>query len=179
MPVSLTSPDTGNLYVGKGIVSFWADGDSDWRDVGEVREAELTLEIEELEHFTQRSGTRSKDLTIVLEKGGNVRFIMEEFTPENMKLYMIGGVIDENAQGGPIFDIMAGDALAGKWKFVGTNDVGPNWTIILDSVRIVPQGSINLITEEWGGIEVTAEMLLSQSTGKFGTAQLRNLPSET
>lgn len=179
MPVSLSSPDIGNLYVGKGIVSFMLEGTDEWRDVGEVREAELTLEIEELEHFTQRAGTRSKDLTVVLEKSGSVRFIMEEFTPENLKLYFIGGTIDENAQGGPIFDIMAGDSLSGKWRFVGTNDVGPNYTIVLDNVRIRPEGSINLISEEWGGVEVTAEMLLSQETGKFGTVQLTNLPSDT
>ena len=179
MPVSLTSPDVGNLYIGKGIVSFKKAGDVDFRDLGNVPEAELTLEIEELEHFTSRAGTRSKDLVVVLEKGGNVRFVMEEWTPENLLIFFLGTTVDEMAAGGPSFDILASNSIEGEWKFVGTNDVGPNYTVHAHNVRITPTGSINLITEEWGGIEVTAEMLLSQTTGKFGTVQLTNLPSET
>jgi hypothetical protein len=30
--------------------------------------------------------------------------------------------------------------------------------------------SINLISEEWGSIEITAEVLIDGTTGKFGTA---------
>ena len=182
MPVSLSSPDTGNLYIGKGIVSFknLTLEESDFRDLGNVPEAELTLEIEELEHFTSREGTRSKDLVVVLEKGGNVRFVMEEWTPDNAALFFMSGSVDELAPGGPTFDILASNAIEGEWKFHGTNDVGPNYDIHLHNVRIIPSGSINLINEaEFGGIEVTAEMLFSQSTGKFGTSQLTNLPSET
>lgn len=179
MPVSLTSPDTGNLYIGKGIVSFKKSGSDEWRDLGNVPEAELNLEIEELEHFTSRTGTRSKDLVVVLEKGGNVRFIMEEWTPENLLMFFMGTTVDEAAQGGPEFDILAANAIEGEWRFVGTNDVGPNYTVHAHNVRIVPEGSINLIGEEWGGIEVSAEMLISQVTGKFGTVKLTNLPSDT
>ena len=177
MPVSLTSPDTDNLYIGKGEVSFKKEG-SDWRDVGNVPEAELTLEIEELEHFTSRAGTRSKDLVVVLEKGGNVRFVMEEWTPENALLFFLGTEVDEANLNGPIFDILAGNAINGEWRFHGTNDIGPNYDFYLHNVRIIPSGSLNLIQDtDWGGIEVTAEMLLSQTTGKFGTGQLTNLGS--
>lgn len=177
MPVSLDSPDTGNLYLGKGIVSFQSDGELAYRDVGNVPEFEVTLNIEELEHFTSRSGTRSKDLVVVLEKSGSIRWVMEEWTPANLQLFFLGGTIDEGAANGPIMDLLASDAINGKVKFVGTNDQGPNYTMIADNVRIIPSGSINMIGEDWGGIEVTGEMLLSQSTGKFGTIQLTNLPS--
>lgn len=179
MPVSLTSPDTGNLYVGKGICSFKKDGEDDFRDLGNCPEVELTLNIETLEHFTSRAGTRSKDLIIVLERGGTLRFITEEWTPENLAMFFLGSTVDELAQGGPIFDILSEDAISGEFKFHGTNDQGPNYDIHLHNVRITPAGGLNLIGDDWGGIEVEAEILLSGSTDKFGTVQLTNLPSET
>ena len=179
MPVSLTSPDTGNLYVGKGICSFKAEGEADFRDLGNCPEVELTLNIETLEHFTSRAGTRSKDLIIVLERGGTVRFITEEWTPENLRMFFLGGVVDEAHTDGPTFDIMAEDAISGEFKFTGTNDQGPNYDIHLHNVRITPAGSLNVIGEDWVGIEVEAEILLSSVTEKFGTVTLTNLPSET
>ncbi len=38
-----TSPDTDNLYIGKGIVSFKRVGAGSFTDLGEVPEVELTL----------------------------------------------------------------------------------------------------------------------------------------
>lgn len=179
MPVSLTSPDTGNLYLGKGIAYFKISGEADYRDMGNIPEIELTPEIEELEHFTSRTGVRTKDLTVVLEKSGTVRWVMEEWTPANLQLFFLGGTIDENAQGGPVFDILSSDAVSGAWKFIGANAQGPQYLVELYNVRVVPNAGLNLIGEEWGTIEVNGEMLLDSVTGKVGICQLRNLPSDT
>jgi len=176
---TLLSPNTGNLAVGKGIVSFQKSGDSEFRDVGEVREFEVTLAIEQLEHFTQRSGVREKDLTVVLSRGGQARMIMEEWTPENMSVMMMG-TVDTGAVGGPLLTIMDEDAIEGKLKFVGTNEVGPKYILILERVRFTPSASLNMLSgDDWGGLEVTGEILKSESTGEFGTVQLTNLGSET
>lgn len=179
MPVSLTSPDTGNLYVGKGIVSFKATGEADFRDLGEVPELEITLEIETLDYFSSRSGIRSKTLTIVLERGGAARWIMNEWTPGNLAMALMGEV-DELGSEGPTFDILSTDAIEGELKFVGTNSQGPNYEVHLHRIRITPTGGIQFIQDaDWGAVEVTGELLLSESTGKFGTVTLKNLPSET
>lgn len=178
MPSTLTSPNTGNLTVGKGIVYFMKTGDSEFRDVGEVLEFEVTLTIEQLDHFTQRQGTREKDLTVVLERGGQVRQVMEEWTAANMAIVLMGSV-DENAVGGPLIEIMSEDAIDGKVRFDGQNDVGARWEVILDRVRYIPSASINFISDEWAPLEVTGEILRSEETGKFGTAQHTNLGTET
>lgn len=176
---TLTSPNTGNYYVGKGIVTFQVAGEPDPRDLGDVPEFEVTLDISTLDHFTSRSGIRSKDLIIVIERSGTARWVMHEWTPANLALWGMGSV-DELGSEGPTFDILSEDAIEGRLIFTGTNSVGPNWNLDLHRVRVTPSSSINMIQEnDWGGVEVTGELLLSESTGKFGTATLKNLPSET
>lgn len=178
MSTSLLSPNTGNLTVAKGIVSFQKDFTGDFRDIGEVKEFEVTMNIEQLEHFTQRGGVKEKDLTVVLSRGGEARMIMEEWTPDNLAL-MFMGTVNELAVGGPSLEIMSEDATEGVLKFVGTNDVGVNYTVILDRVRFIPSGSINMISEEWAPLEITGEILKSQTTNSFGTAQMTNLNDES
>lgn len=175
---TLLSPNVGNLAVGKGIVSFKKTGEPSFRDVGEVREFEITLAIEQLDHFTQRSGVREKDFTVVLERGGQARMIMEEWTPENLAI-MLMGIVDVDAPGGATLTIMEEDASEGELRFVGTNDVGPKWTVILDRVRFIPSASLNMLSDEWAGLEISGEILKSEITSAFGTAQLTNLGSET
>lgn len=179
MPASDTSPDTGNLTVSKGILVFKKTGEASFRDMGNAPEIELTLDITTLDHFSSRSGIRSKDLQVVLERTGTVRFVLEEWTPENLSLWGMG-TVDELAAGGPSIDIMSEDAISGELKFTGQNEVGAQVLVHLHNVRITPSASINLIQDDdWGGIEVTGEILLSSDTNKFGTMQVINIPSET
>lgn len=175
---TLLSPNTGNLAVGKGIVSFQLVGNSEFTDVGEVKEFEITLAIEQLEHFTQRAGVKEKDLTVVLSRGGEVRVVFEEWTPRNIGNMFMGSV-DEGAVGGPLLTIMSEDAIEGVLRFAATNEVGPRWTVILDRVRFIPSSSINMISDEWAPLELTGEILKSEDTDSFGTAQMTNLGTET
>jgi len=178
--VSLTSPDTGNLYVGKGICSFLkTDTGTEARDLGNVPECELNLEIETLDHFTSRAGIRSKDLIVVIQRSGTIRWVMEEWTPENLALWFMGNV-DLDDPSGPSIDILDEDAVTGKFYFHGTNQVGPRYDVIAYNVRIRPTSSINLINEDdFGGVEVTGEMLFSEDDQSFGKVTLTNLDSDT
>jgi hypothetical protein len=169
-----TSPSTDNLYVGKGIVSFKRTGAPSFTDLGEVPEVELTLTTTKLDYFSSRSGIRTKVKSVVLERGGTCRIRMDEFSAYNASLYFLG-TVDELTPGGPTITIMDDDLIEGKLKFVGTNDVGPNWTINLDLVQINPSRSFNVINErDWGNMEVTMEILKDATTQKFGTAQITN-----
>ena len=176
---TLEAPDVGNLTVSKGVLTFKAEGEVAFRDLGNAPEIELTLDITTLDHYTSRAGVRSKDHQVVLERTGTVRFVLEEWVPANLALWGMG-TVDELAAGGPSFDIMSEDAISGELKFTGTNEVGVQVIVHLHNIRITPSASLNLIQDDdWGGIEVTAEVLLSQSTSKFGTMQVINIPSET
>jgi len=176
--VSLTSPSTGNLQVGKGIYEFMPTGFSEFRDMGETRECEVTLNVEELEHFTQRSGIKSKDLIVTLQRQGTIRSIFEEFTPFNIAMWALG-TVDEAAPGGATVSIMSEESITGKVRFRQRNDVGPRWNIELFNVRYKPSASINFISDEWGGIEVEGEILFSADDDGFGFLQLTNLVAES
>ena len=160
---------TSDYYIGKGIVSFMKTGEVTYRDVGNVPEFEFTPELEELEHFSSRAGVRSKDRTIVLEKNGTLRIVLEEFTPENLAIAFLGTLTDDTY--GTVIDIFASNAITGAIRFVGTNQIGTRYQIDFPNVSFIPSGTIGLISDEWGQIELTGDVLVD-AYGSFGTVEL-------
>lgn len=165
-----SSPNTDNYYVGKGIVSIKLPTDPDYVDVGNVPEFEFTPNIERLDHFSSRTGVRSKDRSIVLEKGGTLRIIFEEWTSRNLALALMGAV-DLTDPEAPEIDIFSENVIAAAVKFVGTNEVGPKWTYEFPRVEFAPSAALNPISDEWGQIEVEGEVLFDETAGTFGTAR--------
>ena len=100
MPVSLIAPDADNYQVGKGIVSFKPDGAADYIDLGNVAELEYTPNIEKLDHYSSRAGTRTKDKSVVQTRSGTLRILMEELTAQNLSMLLMG-TVDDAAVGGP------------------------------------------------------------------------------
>jgi hypothetical protein len=181
MPVSLISPDVDNYQVGKGIVSFKPEGGTDFIDLGNVAELEYTPSIEKLDHFSSRAGVKSKDKSIVTQRGGTLRVLMEEFTAQNLAMILMGVVDPGTPPAGPSIDIFAAPSIFGEVKFQATNDVGPRWDLEFYYVEFSPSGSFSPISDEWNQIEVTGEVLVapagSTNAGKVGLATLTNLPA--
>ena len=171
------SPNVGNLMIGKGIVSFQRNGTGDFFDLGNCTSFVVTPEIETLEHFSSRAGIKLKDLEVPLETGGTVKIVMEEFTPHNLAL-MLMGTYDEGAVGGPEVGIFDATEIVGALRCVGTNDVGPKITIDLYNVSFTPDGDLEMISDEWNNMEVSASVLAATSgsnSGKFGLAKFTNM----
>jgi hypothetical protein len=174
---TMESPNVGNLQVGKGVVSFFKEGDVGYRDLGNVTSLVITPEVETLEHFSSREGTKKKDLVITLEQGGKVKMVMEEFTAYNLAI-MVLGTMDEAAIGGPEVEIFSSTSVSGALRFVGTNDVGPQITIDLYNVSFTPTGDLEMISDEWNSMEVEGDILTAASgpnEGKFGLAKFTNV----
>jgi hypothetical protein len=154
---------TDNYYIGKGVVSIKHVGTSVWVDLGNVPEIEFTPELETLEHFSSRAGTRTKDKTVVIEKKGTLRIVLEEWTIENLLLAVIG---TENSDGTiQIFDT---NAVECQVRFVGANEVGNTFTWLFNKVEFIPSAGIGLISDEWGQIELTGNVS-ADGSGEFGT----------
>lgn len=170
MTASVAALNPDNYVVGKGKVYFNPTGAGDILDfpVGNVTEFELTPNLEKLDHFSSMTGTKSKDKSIVLQKGYAVRMVMEEWNPANMRL-MLMGIPDVSDLTEVIIPIGSENSVTGHLRYVGTNDVGPKWTFDLPDVEFSPTGSLNPISDEWGGMEVTGEILV-QDDASFGTA---------
>jgi hypothetical protein len=176
---TLISPNTGNYRVGKGVVSFKREGAVDYVHMGNAVSLEFTPNVTKLDHFSEMEGVKEKDASVVLERGGTVKLILEEWTPSNMQLALLG-TVDEGAAGGPTVQILDVDAVNGELKFVSTNDVGPKWDFYYHNVSFIPSGTLKPISDDWGQIEVDGEVLVSQTApniGKFGYAQLTNAVS--
>jgi hypothetical protein len=168
--VSTTSPNVENYYNGKGIVKIKMPGDIASVDVGNVPEFEFEASIERLDHYTSRAGIRSKDRSIVLEKGGTLRIVFDEWTPRNLALALLGDV-DQSDPSNVSIDILAQNAIVCSVEFQGTNDVGPKWNFNFPRVEFVPSASLSLIQEDdWGQIEIEGEVLYDEQSGSFGTA---------
>lgn len=166
------SPSVLLYQIGKGVVKFKKTGDLVARDVGNVPELELTPTVEKLEHFSSRAGTKVKDRVVVLQKSATVRIVMEEITAENLALAVLGSVGPESA-GDAVVSILALSEITGELQFVGTNDIGQQVDMILNNISMVPEAGVNLISDEWGRIEITADVLADQN-GDFGTLTVRD-----
>ena len=163
------SPD--NYFIGKGIVSFKKTGAAEYRDLGNVPELEWTPELDELEHFSSRQGVRTRDKTVIIEKKATMRLILEEWTTENLALAFLGDVETTGTSPNEVtkINLFSQNAITGALRYVGTNDVGPKYQFDALNVTLIPSGSgIGFITDEWGQMELNAEIGVD-SEGDFAT----------
>lgn len=172
MPITNVSHNVAEYYVGKGIVTVATlEAPAVWFDIGNVPEFEFTPTIEELEHMSSRGGVRMRDLTIVLERGGDLRMVMEEWTAFNMSVILMGDIT--TAADVHTIEIMSKTQFSCGVRFQGMNDVGPRWNFQFHRVDFLPSGSLNPISEEWAGLEVTGRLAAVDFSGtlKFGYAR--------
>ncbi|MES2845639.1 MAG: hypothetical protein V4747_11470 [Pseudomonadota bacterium] len=168
----VASPSVENLYIGKGTITFQATGETTPRALGEVLELEITPTIEKLDHFTRTTGVRTKDKSIVIEKALTLRLVMEEFTAENVSLLLLG-TTTTNTAGDGVVEIFDQNTVEGVLRYTGTNEVGPQLDVELLNVSFSPSGSLNLLGDEWGQMELSGECLVD-GTGSFGTVTVRD-----
>jgi hypothetical protein len=154
-----------NYTVGKGIVSFKKVGGADYVDMGNCTEFEFTPEIEKLDHFSSREGVRTKDKSVVLQKSGTVRLVLDEWSVDNLKLAVLGS--SAVVGGADVIQIFDQSSVSGSLKFTGTNDIGPKYEWVFSAVDFIPSSALNLISDEWGTIELTGEC--AAVSGSFGT----------
>ncbi|TCN30342.1 hypothetical protein [Sinorhizobium americanum] len=165
------SPSVDNYFIGKGVCFFTPTGGVE-RDLGNAPEVELTPAVEKLDHFSSRTGTRTKDRSIVIEKSVTLRIVLEEITAENLAMLLMDQDITTATDGTKTLRILKDTEITGAFRFDGRNDVGNRIDINLPSVSFGPTGSFNPISDEWGQIEITAEVLVTEytdGTSDFGT----------
>jgi hypothetical protein len=167
MSSGLNSPDIRNYTVGKGIVSFQKNGSGSFRDIGNCPGFEFTPSVEKLDHFSSRTGVKKKDRSVTVSTEGELKITMEEFSPENMALALMGDV-DVDSTGRAQIEILSLGEITGKVKFVGTNDIGQQYTWLFTNVSFTPSSTLSPLSDEWGTIEITGETL-ADNTGSFGT----------
>lgn len=156
MPVS--SPSTTLYTLGKGILSIgtWsgATPPGTYTDVGNCPAFECEVTEEKLDHFSSRTGTRTKDKTVILETGYVLTFDLDEISVLNLKMYL-----KATLSGSSI--LWANTVLDAEYavKFVSDNPAGPNETWEFWRATLAPNGAFSLIGDDWSTVSFTAEGL--------------------
>lgn len=150
------TPNPGNYAVFKGICHFTPEGGTR-RDLGNVAGFSLTPEVEKLDHYSSRQGIRTKDRSVVVAKTQTIEFILEEMTPENFAIALVG-TESEDTEGNNVIDVGSEDAVRGLLEFTGTNEVGPKWSFNFPTVSLTPSGAIEMIGEDWAQITITGDV---------------------
>jgi hypothetical protein len=167
---SLNSPNIGNYYIGKGIVSIKLLGESVFTDCGNVPQFEFMAKVTQLDHFSSRTGVRVKDFTAVIELAGTLTMQLEELTARNMGLALLGLPTGGPSPAPDTINIFSNPVIYGSVKFVGTNDIGPVWTVNFPLVKLSPNKALGLIANTWGVIDLDGDVLFDQLQQTFGTA---------
>ena len=149
------------LYtLGRGIVSIgeWSGATPPaggaYYDVGNSPAFSVEVTEETLEHFSYRSGTRTKDKEVSLETGYTVSFQLDEPSVKNMKNFLKATLTGENV-------LNANQNLNQEFalKFVSDNPSGPNQKWEFWRCKLSPYGALSLIADEWLVMSFTAEGL--------------------
>lgn len=168
------SPNTNNLIIGKGNVYFTPVGGGK-RHMGNCPKASIEVVIEKLEHFSSMEGVKTKDLTVIVQKSAKMSLVLEEFNYHNVAMAVLG-TVSEGSDGIEIA-MGAADSVTGEVEFVGTNAVGPKWRVVLLNVSFTPSSPFELISDEWGQIELEGDVAFTGAT--YGTTYTGEDASET
>ena len=171
-----TSPNTANYQIPKGNVYFTPTGGVR-RHLGNIPAAELTLDVETLEHFSSMTGVRTKDFTATISTTAALALTLEEMTKENLKMGLLGGPTTTDTEGNYTFEIGTQTSITGRVEIIGTNDVGPKYSYDFPSVSFKPSAGVGFISDEYNNIELEGEVLAVN--GSFGTVTELNSADTT
>jgi hypothetical protein len=154
-----TPHSTENYTVGKGVVSIAAWTGSvvgAYQDMGNCPRFEVTPNIERLEHFSSRSGYRTKDKTAITQLGYTLDFDLDELAAENIAKFLTGTL-----SGGNVISAMQDVDRNYSIRLVEDNPAGPNKTWNFWKVTLSPSGALSLIGDgsAWAMMSYTAEGL--------------------
>lgn len=172
------SPSTDFYFLGKGIVSFTPAGGVK-RDLGNCPDLEVTPASTKLDHFSSRSGIKTKDKSVVTEFSMTVKVVLEEITAENLALLLLGSV-DDTTDGVKTLEMGSVSDITGALDLAGTNDVGAHVDIHIPSVTFSPSGSFSAIGDNWGSLEITGDInvqVASDGSRSFGTMTITENPT--
>jgi len=133
--------------------------------LGNVVTGAFSSDITFLDHYTAKSGTRSKDRSIVQELAVNINLTMDEPNVDAMNLFMLGGTIDA-ATGTPEYRRFAPFTKTernGGARLGGVSDTGNEfiWTIRRSTLK--PDGEFSYNDQDWSQFSFILEVLDNSS----------------
>ena len=154
-----TAPNTDNYTVPGGIKLYVNTGSGE-RDLGNIVEIDLEPGQDLLEHFTNRSGKRTKDKEIVLEDKLTISFTLDEPNIANMKLFFRGGdVLDEGSTQKIAIAALPSIEGTARLECFPSTGRGIQWEAYFGKVTIKAKGSLKLDDKAWMPVPMSIEVL--------------------
>ena len=163
-----TSPDVNNYQIAKGIVSFKEEGGTDYIDLGNAPSFTYTPIARKLDHYSSRTGVKTKDFSAIVEVGATIKFTLDEITGTNLTFFALSDT-DTTTPGEIILSGLSKAKFVGDIKVVGTNVIGQTVDFAA-TVMFVPSGDFSFITDkdEFTVITIDAEVQQDTTDGSFG-----------
>lgn len=133
-----------------------------WDDLGNCPSFRWATEVETLEHFSSRSGIKTRDKKVILSRKGTLTIVLDEITTENLTTALMG------TETGGTITVFNADQVEGQIKLVGSNTVGNKFSWFFGNVAFQPGKEISVIGDDWMQIEMEAEVN-QHGNGTFGT----------
>ena len=151
---------SNNLTIPKGIlyVAPWVGDtppvDGDFVDVGNATAVTCEPTRDKLDHYSSRSGTKTKDRTAEISSGYNLNFTLDEVSLANMAMFLRATISESEF-------LLANENIGGFYalRFIADNTYGRAYNINCWKVEIAPEGSVNLIGDEWMSMGFSGEGL--------------------
>src|SRR5262245_28616672 len=143
-PLTVTSPNVNNYHIGKGIVSFKETGQSSYLDLGNSPSFIYTPTVAKKEHFSSRTGIKTKDFTAITEVGATIKFHLDEITGANLAFFALATVTAGTnlvTLSGLTKTVFTGDILVS-----GTNAIGQQVDFTA-TVSFIPAGDFKFVTD--------------------------------
>jgi hypothetical protein len=126
--------------------------------------------VTQLDHYSSRTGVRVKDFTAVTEVSGTLTMVLEEMTARNVGFALLGLPTGGPSPTPDSIAIFSNLIIYAAVKFVGGNDIGPQYTVEFPLVRLSPSKAWSLIGNTWGTVELEGDVLFDGTSSSFGTA---------
>ena len=131
---------TQNYVFGRGV-AYFAPFDASGnpmgeRDLGNVPGINLQVTSEQAEHFSSRSGIAKKDLTAVISVAFNSQIQIEDFSAENLALFLGGTAGDLAQTAGSVADENIVNLESGREYQLGTTSINPTGVRGVTSVAV-------------------------------------------
>lgn len=162
--------DTNNYVLGKGELHFapfktGTQNPSGERYLGNTPELALTIETQDLDHFSSDRGIREKDDSVVLEVTRRGNFTCDNIDPKNLAVFFFGAASALAQTGATVTAEAIADVVLGTYYQLGVSDVNPTGVRALDlhstgpDVKIVVKKGATTFVE---GDDYTIDMDLAR-----------------
>ena len=150
-PVNQTPPDTDNYQVGGVIIVLGG------LDLGNVAGFGIDpSDVEVLQHFSARTGSRKVDKQIVVQKRLTFRATLDEHQADLYGKYFMGDVVDAGDKVTPLTNPLAESNILITYL----NEDGTIWTYSHSRVTVRPSGAMDFGDfSDFVGYEIEIESL--------------------